>query len=172
MNSIFKTLLTLLLALTLAGNNWAQSGATTTPAAPGKATPAAVTTVVDFDETTWAALLQSGPRPAAYLFTTSYCSTCPDAFAKVQAGATRQGRSVPLAVVMMDVGGTQALRHAAHFQGMAQMYAFDGFEAAIRHSVDPQWPNVTPYVVLIDKKGRMQKFIGPPTPKALRAWLG
>jgi hypothetical protein len=72
----------------------------------------------------------------------------------------------------MDVGGNQALRHAVHFQGLTQMYAFDGFEAAIRQSVDPHWPNVTPYVVLIDKKGRLQKFIGPPTPKALRAWLG
>ena len=159
MNSLFKTLLTLLLAL--AGNSWAQQ------------TGAAVSrTVLDFDETTWATLLQSGPRPAAYLFTTSYCSTCPDAFAKVQAGTAHKGQAVPLAVVMMDVGGAQALRHAVHFQGLTQMYAFDGFEAAIRQSVDPQWPNVTPYVVLIDKKGRMQKFIGPPTPKALRAWLG
>ena len=73
---------------------------------------------------------------------------------------------------MMDVGGNQALRHAMHFQGVTQMYSFEGFEPAIRQSVDPQWPNVTPYVVLIDKKGRLQKFIGPPTPKALRAWLG
>ncbi len=158
MNSIFKTLLTLLLAL--AGNSWAQ------------ADQAAARTLVNFDETTWGTLLQTGPRPAAYLFTTSYCSTCPDAFAKVRAGTARQAHAIPLAVVMMDVGGTQALRHALHFQGLTQMYAFDGLEAAIRQSVDPQWPNVTPYVVLIDKKGRVQKFIGPPTPKALRAWLG
>ena len=167
MNSVFKTLLTLLLAL--AGNSWGQAS---TPGAPAKAAAASVNSEVDFDETTWATLLQSGPRPAAYLFTTSYCSTCPDAFAKVQAGAARKGQAVPLSVVMMDVGGTQALRHMVHFQGLTRMYAFDGYEAAIRQSVDPQWPNVTPYVVLIDKKGRLQKFIGPPTPKALRAWLG
>jgi len=158
MNSLFKTLLTLLLALSCSAL-WAQ-------------TTAATGAVADFDESTWATLLQSGPRPAAYLFTTSYCSTCPDAFAKVQAGAAHRRPAVPLSVVMMDVGGNQALRHMVHFQGLTRMYAFDGFEAAIRQSVDPQWPNVTPYVVLIDKKGRLQKFIGPPTPKALRAWLG
>ena len=167
MNSVFKTLLTLLLAL--AGNSWGQAG---TPSTPVKAATATVNTVVDFDETTWATLLQSGPRPAAYVFTTSYCSTCPDAFAKIKVGAASKGLAVALVAVMMDVRGVQALRHALHFQGLTQMYAFEGFEPAIRQSVDPQWPNITPYVVLIDKKGRLQKFIGPPTPKALRAWLG
>jgi hypothetical protein len=163
MKSLSKILLSL--ALLLASSTpWAQ--ATLQNAA-------APTSVADFDENTWAKLLESGPRPAAYLFTTSYCSTCPDAFAKVKAGATaHKGQTVPLTVVMMDVGGNQALRHAMHFQGVTQMYSFEGFEPAIRQSVDPQWPNVTPYVVLIDKKGRLQKFIGPPTPKTLRAWLG
>ena len=37
--------------------------------------------VLPFDEKTWAQLLTQGPRPSAYLFTTSYCSTCPAAFA-------------------------------------------------------------------------------------------
>jgi hypothetical protein len=163
MKSVFKLLLSL--AMLLAGGAlWAQAGA------QNSAAPMAV---ADFDENTWAKLLESGPRPAAYLFTTSYCSTCPDAFAKVKAGAaSHRGLAVPLAVVMMDVGGNPALRHAMHFQGMTQMYAFDGFEPAIRQSVDAHWPNVTPYVVLIDKKGRLQKFIGPPPAKALRAWLG
>ncbi|NBO89136.1 MAG: hypothetical protein EBU77_05640, partial [Betaproteobacteria bacterium] len=27
-----------------------------------------------FNEETWAKLLKTGPRPAAYMFTTSYCS--------------------------------------------------------------------------------------------------
>lgn len=148
----------------LAGSTlWAQSNTQTATA---------VTSVTDFDENTWAKLLESGPRPAAYLFTTSYCSTCPAAFEKLHTATAKRSPKMPLVAVMMDVGGNQALRHAVHFQGMTHMYAFEGFEPAIRQSVDPQWPNVTPYVVLIDKKGRIQKFIGPPTPKALRAWLG
>lgn len=128
--------------------------------------------VMDFDASTWAQLMKTGPRPAAYLFTTSYCSTCPEAFEKIHAHVTAKHQPIPLMAVMMDVSGDQALRHAMHFQGMTQMYAFNGFEPEIRQSVDPQWPNITPYVVLIGKTGKVQRFIGPPTPAALRAWLG
>ena len=127
--------------------------------------------VLPFDEGTWAQLLEKGPRPAAYLFTTSYCSTCPAAFAVLHSAV--KGRKAPpeLHAVMMDVGGAQALRHAAHFKGMTRMYAFDGFEPAIRQSVDPHWPNVTPYVVLVDKRGHTQRVIGPPGPDTIRRWL-
>ncbi len=124
-----------------------------------------------FDENTWKMLLQTGPRPAAYLFTTSYCSTCPDAFSKIQAEVARTGKKIPLAAVMMDVSGKQALRHANHFKGLSLMYAFDGYEPAIRESVDPNWPNVTPYVVLIDQNGHLQRFIGPPSQMAFKKWL-
>ena len=127
--------------------------------------------VLPFDETTWTQLLQKGPRPAAYLFTTSYCSTCPAAFAVLHSAV--KGRKTPpeLHAVMMDVGGAQALRHASHFKGMTRMYAFDGFEPAIRQSVDPAWPNVTPYVVLVDKRGQTQRVIGTPGPDMIRRWL-
>ena len=162
MKSLSKILLSMA-ALLMCSTLWAQTGAKIT---------AAVTSVTDFDENTWSSLVQSGPRPAAYLFTTSYCSTCPAAFEKLHSATAHKTQAVPLVAVMMDVSGNQALRHAVHFQGITQMYAFEGFEPAIRQSVDASWPNVTPYVVLIDKKGRLQKFIGPPSPKALRAWLG
>ncbi|PUE49631.1 hypothetical protein B9Z49_06675 [Limnohabitans sp. 2KL-51] len=128
-------------------------------------------TVLPFDEKTWAHALQHGPRPAAYLFTTSYCSTCPAAF-EVLHKAVQQRKDKPeLNAVMMDVAGPQALRHAPHFKGMTQMYAFDGFEPAIRQAVDPAWPNVTPYLVLVDAKGQTQRVIGPPTPVMLKRWL-
>lgn len=127
--------------------------------------------VRDFNESTWATLLKSGPRPAAYLFTTSYCSTCPEAFATIQTAVRQKHMAVETVAVMMDVDAAQALRHAAHFPGHTQIYAFDGFEPAIRSSVDPHWPNVTPYVVLIDRHGKVRRSIGPPTPSVLRAWL-
>jgi hypothetical protein len=159
-----------MLALALALLLGAQTGLAQT-VAPQEAA-AASPSIRDFDETTWAQLLKSGPRPAAYLFTTSYCSTCPQAFAELAAAVGHKHTGVPLVAVMMDVSGAQALRHAGHFQGMTQMYAFDGFEPAIRQSVDPAWPNITPYIVLIDKKGRVQRSIGPPKAKMLKAWLG
>jgi hypothetical protein len=128
-------------------------------------------TVLPFDEKTWAHALQHGPRPAAYLFTTSYCSTCPAAFAVLHKAVQQRKDKPELNAVMMDVAGPQALRHASHFKGMTQMYAFDGFEPAIRQAVDPAWPNVTPYVVLIDARGQTQRVIGPPNATVLKRWL-
>jgi hypothetical protein len=127
--------------------------------------------VLPFDEKTWAQLLSQGPRPAAYLFTTSYCSTCPATFAVLHDAVKNRTTKPPLSAVMMDVAGPQALRHAKHFKGMTQMYAFNGFEPAIRQTIDPNWPNVTPYVVLVDRKGQTQRVIGPPPPDMLRRWL-
>ncbi len=125
-----------------------------------------------FTEKTWSQLLKEGPKPAAYLFTTTYCSTCPAAFEVLHQAAKDQRKSVPLMAVMMDASGPKALRHAGHFKGMTKMYAFEGFEPEIRQSVDPAWPNVTPYVVMIDASGKLQKVIGPPTPDMLKRWLG
>lgn len=127
--------------------------------------------VLPFDEKIWTQLLSQGPRPAAYLFTTSYCSTCPAAFAVLHDAVKRRAIQPPLNAVMMDVSGPQALRHAKHFMGVSHLYAFDGFEPAIRQAVDPNWPNVTPYVVLVDGKGNTQRVIGPPSPEVLRRWL-
>ena len=125
-----------------------------------------------FHEKSWSQLLKDGPRPAAYLFTTTYCSTCPAAFEVLHQAVKEKGRPVPLMAVMMDANGAKALRHASHFKGMTKMYAFEGFEPEIRQSVDPAWPNVTPYVVMIDAKGNVQKIIGPPPPEMLKRWLG
>jgi hypothetical protein len=133
---------------------------------------AAINTVADFDETTWAGLLKKGPRPAAYVFTTTYCSTCPDAFDKLQAFIAASRKKVELVVVVMDVQGPRALAHARHFAGATQLYAFEGFAPAIRQSVDPTWPDVTPYVVLLGRHGSVQRSIGPPEPAQLTRWLG
>jgi hypothetical protein len=176
MTSVFKTTALALCAAALglsASPTWAQSHPHAHPQGQAKVT--APRTVLPFDEKTWAHALQYGPRPAAYLFTTSYCSTCPAAFAvlhkAVQQHKDKPERDVELNAVMMDVAGPQALRHAGHFKGMTQMYAFDGFEPAIRQAVDPAWPNVTPYVVLVDAKGQAQRVIGPPPPAMLKRWL-
>ena len=172
MNSVFKfTALTICsAALGLSASAvWAQAHQHTHP--HGEAKAPSKRTVLPFDEKTWVHALQHGPRPAAYLFTTSYCSTCPAAFAVLHKAMQKRKDKPELNAVMMDVAGPQALRHASHFKGMTQMYAFDGFEPAIRQAVDPAWPNVTPYVVLVDAKGQTQRVIGPPTPVMLKRWL-
>ena len=171
MKSLSKALLCLCL-LAAASSAVAQSGASKSAKTPGTIQMSQIAQISDFDESTWAQLLKSSPRPAAYLFTTSYCSSCPDAFEQLHKAVLHKAPAMPLTVVMMDVSGAQALRHALHFQGLTQMYAFDGYAPAIRYSVDPAWPDVTPYIVLIDKQGHLQRSIGAPSAKALRAWLG
>ncbi len=172
MNSVFKFTALAICSAALglsASAVWAQTHQHSHTQGQSKAsTPR---TVLPFDEKTWAHALQHGPRPAAYLFTTSYCSTCPAAFAVLHKAVQQRKDKPELNAVMMDVAGSQGLRHASHFKGMTQMYAFDGFEPAIRQAVDPAWPNVTPYVVLVDAKGQTQRVIGPPTPVMLKRWL-
>lgn len=132
---------------------------------------AAIKNVVDFDATTWAPLLAKGPRPAAYVFTNTFCSTCPEAFEVLHKRIQGITKPVTLAAVVMDVQGNQALAHAHHYTGVTQIYAFDGFEPEIRQTVDPKWRNVTPYIVLISRTGTVQRVIGPPSGAQLKAWL-
>jgi thiol-disulfide isomerase/thioredoxin len=124
-----------------------------------------------WSESTWVSQLKRGPRPAAYLFTTSYCSTCPEAFEVLSQAVKAQKKKVALIPVIMDLDGEKARRHAVYFDGMTELYTFDGFEPVLRQSIDPQWPNVTPYIVLIDGSGTVQKMIGPPDAQALTRWL-
>lgn len=141
------------------------------PSAPANRARTAINTVAEFDETTWVELLRHGPRPAAYVFTTSYCSTCPDAFDKLQTFIAASRQKVELAAVLMDVQGARALAHARHYAGVTRLYAFEGFDPAIRQSVDPKWPNVTPYIVLLGRNGSVQRSIGAPEAAMLKAWL-
>ena len=127
--------------------------------------------VATFDAGVWQQLLASGPRPAAYVFTTSYCPSCPAVVAQLAQHIRRQGRQVTLAAVLMDVVGDAALANLHHYKGITQVFAFDGFEPAIRHAVDPNWPNVTPYTVLVSRSGQLQRVIGPPDPSLLQRWL-
>ena len=141
------------------------------PLALARSPSIAISSVAHFDETTWARLVEKGPRPAAYIFTTTYCSTCPDAFEKLRSFVMDAHRPVELAAVMMDVQGVRAVEHARHYLGLTRLYAFEGFEPAIRQSVDPKWPNVTPYVVLVARDGSLQRSIGAPDAAMLKKWL-
>ena len=133
---------------------------------------AAITTVANFDATTWRNLLRSGQRPAAYVFTNSFCATCPETFDVLQEAVAATGKVVPMAAILMDVQGERALAHAHHYAGVTKIYAFDGFEPAIRQVVDPKWHNITPYVVLVGRNGKLQRVTGQPNASQLKAWLG
>ena len=136
-----------------------------------QAAPARGSRVRRFDAQTWAQLLRSGPRPAAYVFTTTYCPTCPAMFELLHEHTRKRRPPVVLAAIVMDAQGERALSHAHHYTGATHFYAFDGFEAEIRHAVDAKWRNITPYVVLLDAQGAEQRIIGPPSAAQLTAWL-
>jgi hypothetical protein len=131
----------------------------------------AINTVLKFDTHTWADLLRHGPRPAAYVFTTTYCSTCAEVFELLHSTIVAARKPVALAAVVMDESGEGALKHAHHYQGITRIYAFDGFEPEIRQTVDPKWRNITPYVVLVGRDGALRRSIGAPQPAMLKAWL-
>ena len=128
-------------------------------------------TAQSWTEKTWAIQRQKGPRPAAYLFTASYCGTCAEAFAVLEQAARGSTRRVELVAIFTDIGADQAPQYTRHFSGLTQLYAFDGFEPAIRQSVDPQWANITPYTVLVDRRGQIQRVLGSPDEAALKRWL-
>lgn len=139
--------------------------------APEKSSDVATKIVAEFDETTWAHLLAHGPRPAAYVFTTTYCATCPLVFETLDRVIRARGKPMALNAVVMDVPPERVLAHAHHYVGANHFYAFDGFAPAIRQSVDPAWPNVTPYVVLLDRKGVVvHRGIGSPSAQILARW--
>jgi len=140
--------------------------------APVDGAQTAINTVANFDAATWRKLLRAGPRPAAYVFTNSFCATCPEVFELLQQTTVAAGHTVELAAILMDVRGERALAHAHHYVGVTTIYAFDGFEPAIRQAVDPKWHNITPYVVLVGRNGKQQRVTGQPTAAQLKAWLG
>jgi hypothetical protein len=132
----------------------------------------AITTVANFDASTWTKLLRSGPRPAVYVFTNSFCATCPETFDVLQQAVAATGQPVEMSAILMDVQGERALAHAHHYAGVTKIYAFDGFEPAIRQAVDPKWRNITPYVVMVGRSGKLQRVTGQPNAAQLKAWLG
>lgn len=132
----------------------------------------AITSIAPFNVDSWTRLAEKGPHPAAYFFTATTCSTCPDVFEKLRSFVMDAHRPVELAGVVMDVQGVRAVELGAHrYLGLTRLYAFHGDEAAIRLSVDPKWTGATPYIVLIGRDGSVQRSMGPPDTAMLKRWL-
>jgi hypothetical protein len=131
----------------------------------------ATKTVANFDAATWRQLMRSGPRPAAYVFSNSFCTVCPEVFELLQQTVAPLDQAIDRAAILMDVQGGRALGVARHYVGATQVYAFDGDGAALRKLVDPKWHNITPFVVLVGRNGRVQRITGVPDATQLKAWL-
>ena len=119
----------------------------------GRKARVTLNSVLWFDETTWPRLVEKGPRPAVYIFTTTDRPENKDVFEKLLAFVLHARRPVELVMVLMDVQGKGALEHAPHFVGATRLYTFNGSAAAIRQSVDPNGPGQRPTLCCWDRTG-------------------
>lgn len=123
-----------------------------------------------FGPATWAALQKNLPRPAAVVFTTTDCTNCPAVF-KTLSAATAGKPGIPLVAVIMDADAADALAHSHYFRGITRLFVFDGQENALRYTVDPRWPGMTPYSALLSADGKKRMVLGMPSDAQLAAWL-
>lgn len=125
-----------------------------------------------FTPSTWAALqaeVDRQKRATLVLLSAGWCAVCPDLLGQLARDPRRRRARVPLWLVLTD--GEPAARRAHH--GLAdRLFAFDGPEAAIRHSIHAEWRGVVPYVALL-RPGRAPEFVrGEPDEATLARWWG
>lgn len=128
---------------------------------------AAPRAVESFDVSTWPTLTQMR-RPAAVVFTTTDCTHCPAVIAHLAAEFQRLAFDGSLYVVVMD-GEPDVAAHP-HYQVADRLFVFAGQGHRIRHTVDPTWRGMTPYVALLSPGHPIVWVLGRPSPDQLRAW--
>lgn len=129
---------------------------------------AAARTVEAFGADTWRTWQTDLARPAIVVFTTTYCPTCPEAFAYLAQANRGHKLGALLIAVVMDGDGQSDLPRHSHYAGADRLFAFSGPELALRYQIDPGWRGVTPYVALFGARGAPRFFVGKPTIEQLR----
>ena len=135
------------------------------------ALPAESRRIESFDHTTWQRLQAELPRPAVVVFTATWCANCPEVLRRLAEVRRANGLSSPLVVVVMDGDGHPRLLEEPHYRPADRLLVFDGEEAMLRHTVQPQWRGVTPYVALLPRKGATAFVAGPPSAAQIESWL-
>jgi hypothetical protein len=132
------------------------------------AASAAPRLVESFDAGTWAGWQQSLRRPAIVVFTTTDCAHCPAALAEIERQRRSHTPRAELLVVVMDGESDDAsLLQQAHYRSADRLLAFDGPANRLRHSVNPGWIGVTPYVALLAGAAAPKFVMGVPD---MAAW--
>lgn len=124
----------------------------------------------NFDVTTWARLQAQLPRPAIVVFSTTYCPNCPEVFESLAKSIAQRRMKAPLVAVVMDGAGQPALAGQPHYRRADRIFVFQGSEVALRHSVDPRWRGVTPYVALLSRDSPPVFIAGRPSDQAIDTW--
>jgi thiol-disulfide isomerase/thioredoxin len=138
-------------------------------AAPAQ--PAEPRRIEVFDHTTWQRLQADLPRPALVGFTATWCANCPEVLRRLAEVHRANGLPSPLVVVVMDGDGHSRLLDEPHYRAAGRLFVFDGEEAPLRYTVQPQWRGVTPYVALLPRKGAAAFVAGSPSQAQIETWL-
>jgi len=125
-----------------------------------------------FDASAWPALQAGLKQPAMVVFSTTDCGHCPAVLAQLRQQIGRR-RAALIAVVMDFVPGQDdaMLKADPHYRHADRLFAFDGQAPALRHTVDPRWRGVTPYVVFLTPGSPPKAVTGPPSAAYVAAWL-
>jgi hypothetical protein len=127
-----------------------------------------------FDAQTWSVMQQQLPRPAAIVFTTTDCTHCPAVINSIGEQLKKRAKKepqVPLVVVVMDGEGHVDLLDEPHYRLATRLFVFNGQNAVLRHSVNPSWRGITPYVALLPLVGDAKFVLGKPSESDLSTWL-
>lgn len=127
--------------------------------------------VEHFDAGTWEALQKSLPRPAAIVFTATYCASCPAVLARVAEALRKRDLPEHIVAVVIDEASSQELMSSSHYSSATRLFAFSGDEARLRYGVDPRWRGVTPYVALLGPADKISFIAGSPSDAQIEAWL-
>ena len=129
-------------------------------------------TVERFDASTWARMQEQLPRPAAVVFTATYCANCPVLIGHLAETLRQRGLLQRVVAVVIDAADNEELLKSEHYESASQLFAFDGDEARLRYGIDPRWRGVTPYVALLGTQSKVLFVAGTPSKAQIDAWLG
>ena len=127
--------------------------------------------IENFDEHTWDSLQRSVARPAAVVFTATYCESCPQVFQKLNTELEKKHIEAALIAVVINGAEDPTSLNAEHYATAQRLFVFDGDEASLRYRVDPSWRGVTPFVALLPKHGAPVLVTGMPSSQELARWL-
>jgi hypothetical protein len=133
---------------------------------------AAPSNVERFDVVAWERLQKELPRPAAVVFTATYCVSCPAVLAQLSDALKGQGIKGDVIAVVIDEAEARELLKSEHYGRASRLFLFEGNEASLRYHVDPRWRGVTPYIALLPAEGKTILTAGAPSDAQLAAWLG
>ena len=136
----------------------------------GMAAPRAVEA---FDKDSWAALQSGLKQPAVVVFSTTDCAHCPAVVDGLARDIRQRQLKAQLLTVVMDAAPGEddaALLKHPHYARANQLFAFSGQAPALRHSVEPKWRGVTPYVVFLAPGQAPRAVTGPPSKEDVQNW--